>query len=230
MGVEILDHGTKVYTSPAHTFGSDALLLARFCRPKAGQQAVDLCAGCGIVGLEWLDQGVPFTLYGVELASEAAALMEKGYGAYEGPGQAYPLAQDARTLTLPSAGLVDLIACNPPYFTAGPQSPQAARARARHEGDFSLEEMADFAFRHLRDGGKLTVCHKPDQAARLLTILSTHRLEPKRLQTVRNLGKDTPWLVLVEAQKNRRPGLVWEPEQILKTGAALYGKKEENPV
>lgn len=230
MAVEILDQGTRVFTSPAHTFGSDALLLARFCRPKAGQTAVDLCAGCGIVGLEWLDSGLPFTLYGVELAPQAAGLMAQGYAAYTGPASPAPAEGDARTLTLPCAGLVDLIACNPPYFTGGPASPCTDRARARHEGEFSLEEMAAFAYRHLRDGGKLTVCHKPDQAARLLAVLSAHRLEPKRLQTVRNQGKNTPWLVLVEAQKNRRPGLIWEPEQILKTGAALYGKKAENPV
>lgn len=230
MSVELLDHQTKVYTGDGHTFGSDALLLARFSRPKAGQRAVDLCAGCGIVGLEWLDGGLPFTLYGVELDAPAAALMAQGYADYTGSAQCIPVEGDARSLTLPCAGLVDLIACNPPYFTAGPRSPQAARARARHEGDFSLEDMAQFAARHLRDGGKLTVCHKPDQAARLLTVLSNHRLEPKRIRTVRNLGKEIPWLVLVEAQKNRRPGLIWEPEQILKTGAALYGKKVENPV
>lgn len=230
MSVELLDRGTRVFTSPDHSFGSDALLLARFCRPKAGQTALDLCAGCGIVGLEWLDGGLPFTLYGVELAPEAAGLMAQGYAACAGPAQAFPVEGDARTLTLPCAGLVDLIACNPPYFTGGPLSPRPDRARARHEGEFSLEEMAAFAFRHLRDGGKLTVCQKPDQAARLIAVLSSHRLEPKRIQTVRNLGKDQPWLVLVEAQKNRRPGLVWEPEQILKTGAALYGKKAENPV
>lgn len=230
MSIELLDHQTRVYTGEGHTFGSDALLLARFSRPKAGQRAVDLCAGCGIVGLEWLDGGLPFTLYGVELDPAAAALMAQGYAGYTGSAQCVPVEGDARSLTLPCAGLVDLIACNPPYFTAGPRSPREARARARHEGDFSLEDMARFAARHLRDGGKLTVCHKPDQAARLLAILSSHRLEPKRIQTVRNLGKEVPWLVLVEAQKNRRPGLIWEPEQILKTGAALYGKKVENPV
>ena len=30
MGVEILDNGTRVLTAPGATFGTDALLLARF--------------------------------------------------------------------------------------------------------------------------------------------------------------------------------------------------------
>jgi len=46
-----------VYCSPEHRFGSDALLLARFCEPKRAQKAADLCSGCGIVALEWHDRG-----------------------------------------------------------------------------------------------------------------------------------------------------------------------------
>ena len=42
-----------VYCSPEHRFGSDALLLARFCEPKRAQKAAYLCSGCGIVALEW---------------------------------------------------------------------------------------------------------------------------------------------------------------------------------
>ena len=45
---ERLDRGTLVYTAPGATFGSDALLLARFARPKPRERAVDLCSGCGM--------------------------------------------------------------------------------------------------------------------------------------------------------------------------------------
>ena len=34
MGVEILDNGTRVLTAPGATFGTDALLLARFAQPR----------------------------------------------------------------------------------------------------------------------------------------------------------------------------------------------------
>ena len=34
-----------------------------------------------------------------------------------------------------------------------------------------------------------------------------------------------PWLFLVEAQKNRKTGLRIEPDVLLSTGAALYGKQ-----
>ena len=50
---EVLDHGTRVYTAPGAGFGSDALLLARFARPRPGDRALDLGSGCGIVALCW---------------------------------------------------------------------------------------------------------------------------------------------------------------------------------
>lgn len=225
MGWEILTNGTAVAVSEDHTFGSDALLLARFALPKKGQRAIDLCAGCGIVGLEWLDTAPPFALTAVEISPEGAALARSAYAAYGGDSTCEAVCGDARQLTLPAAGLYDLIACNPPYFTGGFRAEKDARARARHDDDFPLEEMAAFGARHLRDGGRLTVCHKPEYAAHLIAVLAAHRLEPKRLQTVRNKGKDAPWLVLIEAQKNRKPGLKWLPEQVLEAGAALYGEK-----
>ena len=46
-----------VYCSPEHRFGSDALLLARFCEPKRAQKAADLCSGWGMVALDWHDRG-----------------------------------------------------------------------------------------------------------------------------------------------------------------------------
>ena len=56
-----------VYCTPEHRFGSDALLLARFCEPKRSQKAADLCSGCGIVALEWHDRGHRGPCMGLEL-------------------------------------------------------------------------------------------------------------------------------------------------------------------
>ena len=65
-----------VYCTPEHRFGSDALLLARFCEPKRSQKAADLCSGCGIVALEWHDGGHRGPCAAVEQAPEASALLD----------------------------------------------------------------------------------------------------------------------------------------------------------
>lgn len=218
---EILYNKTSVYCSASHRFGSDALLLARFCEPKRSQRAADLCSGCGIVSLEWHDRGHRGPCAAVELAPEASALLREAL-AVQGIGHIVPFCADLRDFRQ-GKGSFDLCACNPPYFTAGPQSPDAARAAARHENTCTLEDVCACAFRLLKDGGRLALCHRPERLAEVLAVLRENRLEPKRLALVKNRPESAPWLFLVEAQKNRHTGLRLEPDILLCAGAALYG-------
>lgn len=223
---ETLYNGTSVFCSPAHRFGTDALLLARFARPRPGQRAADLCSGCGIVALEWHDAGHRGPCAAVELQPAASALLAESLAA-QNIGHIAPLCADLRTFAPADAGLYDLAACNPPYFTGGVPSGDPARAAARHETDCTLADVAACAFRLLRDGGRLTLCHRPERMAEVFAVLRAHRLEPKRVALVKNAAGGQPWLFLTEAQKNRRTGLIWEPDVLITAGAALYGRKEE---
>ena len=49
---EVLYNRTKVYCTPAHRFGSDALLLARFCEPKRSQFEVARQMAVAFAGLK----------------------------------------------------------------------------------------------------------------------------------------------------------------------------------
>lgn len=158
---EILYNRTRVYCSAVHRFGSDALLLARFSEPKRAWRAADLCSGCGIVSLEWHDQGHRGPCLGLELQPEASAL---------------------------------------------------------------LDDVCKCAFRLLKDGGRLSLCHRPERLAEVLAVLRANRLEPKRLAFVKNRPDAAPWLFLVEAQKNRKTGLRVEPDVLISAGAAMYGR------
>ena len=221
---EILYNKTEVYCSSVHRFGSDALLLARFCPPKRGQKAADLCSGCGIVSLEWHDSGHRGPCTALELQPEASALLAEAVAA-QGPELAHitPVRADLRAYR-EGEGSFDLCACNPPYFTAGFQTSNAARATARHETDCTLEDVCACGFRLLKDGGRLALCHRPERLAEVLAVLRAHRLEPKRLAFVKNRAESAPWLFLVEAQKNRKTGLKIEPDILIAAGAAMYGK------
>ena len=208
MGVEILDNGTRVLTAPGATFGTDALLLARFAQPRRNERALDLCSGCGIVSLVWHD------------ALCAAALAENADAAH-----IVPVCGDLRQLCTagPEQGQYDFAACNPPYFTAGPRSPDPRRAEARHTGSCTTADAVDCARRALRDGGRFLLCQRPEQLAEILAALRAARLEPKRLAFVKNRPDAAPWLFLVEAQKGRKTGLRVEPDILIQSGAALYG-------
>ena len=186
---EILYNKTEVYCSAVHRFGSDALLLARFCEPRRSQKAADLCSGCGIVSLEWHDRGHRGPCAAVELQPEASALLQEAVAA-QGIGHITPYLTDLRTFR-EGEGQFDVCACG---------------------------------FRLLKDGGKLSLCHRPERLAEVLAVLRAHRLEPKRLAFVKNKPSAAPWLFLVEAQKNRRTGLRIEPDVLITAGAAMYGE------
>ena len=84
--------------------------------------------------------------------------------------------------------------------------------------------MCQCAFRLLKDGGRFALCHRPERLAEVLAVLRANRLEPKRLAFVKNRPDATPWLFLVEAQKNRKTGLRVEPDVLISAGAAMYGR------
>ena len=85
-----------------------------------------------------------------------------------------------------------------------------------------MADAADCAFRLLRDGGRFTLIHRPERLAEVCAALTVRRLEPKRLALVKSAPDAAPILFLLEAQKNRRPGLIFEPDVLLTGGAARY--------
>lgn len=210
---EVLRHGTGVYVSGRHRFGADAMLLSGFARPRWAERAVDLCSGCGIVALRWHDLGHRGPCLAVEKEPEAAALLARAVAEDPELGHIRPLCADLNDLA--GDGLAHLAAANPPYFSGGLVSPDPVRAAARHEGGCTLEQVAAAAARCLRDGGRFALCHRPEQLARVFAALAAARLEPKRLVFVKQRAQDAPWLFLLEAQKNRRPGLRLAPDVLM---------------
>lgn len=221
--IEVLDHGTRVYTAPYARFGTDALLLARFDAPRRDQRALDLCSGCGIVALAWHDAGHRGPCDAVELMPPASELCAQAVQA-NGAGHITPHCTDLRDFCRsgPEQGRYAFAACNPPYFAAGPRSPDALRAAARHTGSCTMQDVADCAARALQDGGRFVLCHRPDRLAEVLAVLRAARLEPKKLQFVKQRADAAPWLFLVQAQKGRATGLQLLPDHLM-TDAVRYG-------
>ena len=223
-GVEILDNGTRVLTAPRAAFGTDALLLGRFAQPRRAERALDMCSGCGIISLLWHDAGHRGPCTALELDPDASALCVQAV-AENGIDHITPVQGDLRMFCAagPEQGKYDFAACNPPYFTGGYVSPDARRATARHDGSCTMQDVAACAARALHDGGKLALCHRPEQMAAVFAALCAVGLEPKRVALVRKDEHSKPWLFLVEAQKGRKPGIRWE-EDVLTGNGVRYGR------
>ncbi len=216
MTVETLANGTPVAVSQSIRFGQDALLLSRFCAPRRAEAACDLGTGCGVIALDWYDRGHRGPCLALDINGEAVALVERAARLCGARG-IRAVRGDLRdgALLAPWAQTFDVVACNPPYFTGGPVSPDGARAGARHTLTCTVEDAARAAFCLLRDGGRFALCQRPERLADVLCAMRAARVEPKRLQFV-SAGPDrAPWLFLAEGRKNRAPGLTLLPTQIV---------------
>ena len=218
-GRELLPNGTAVLVSRGHRFGTDSLLLARFCRLRRQEKACDLGTGCGVIPLYWHDAGHRGLAAGLEISPAGAALLAK---AAESIPHITALCGDLRTLGTPHcppalaeklpAGSFDLVSCNPPYFTGGFVSEKPGRAAARHALTCTLTDAFAAAAYLLRDRGSFCICCRPERLAEAFAAAAAARLEPKRLQLVRPSFDDPPRLFLLDCRKNARPGLLFEPD------------------
>lgn len=208
---EPLGGGMEIAVTDDYGFGADAFLLARFAAPRPGERVVDLGTGCGILPLLFLqDPAVPW-VSGLELQPQAVDLARSSleHNGLSGRGEIRqgdwadpPFDRESFRLAV----------CNPPYFLPGGGKPSGSPAvdLARRERPGALRQVTAAAARLLQYGGRFCLCHRPQRLADVLEALRGAGLEPKRLRPVQQREGLAPWLVLLEARKGGRPGLVWE--------------------
>ncbi|MEG6504097.1 tRNA1(Val) (adenine(37)-N6)-methyltransferase [Nitratidesulfovibrio sp. 1201_IL3209] len=192
----------------------------------------DLGAGCGVVGLALLLAHPRLTGTGIDIDEELADAARRNaarLGLTErfrvlradlaAPGDAASPEAPAFD-ALPPAGSMDLVAANPPYRLpgSGRLSPSRQRTRALFETHGTLPAFAEAAARLLRAGGRSCWVYGPDRLPDLLLALRATGQEPKRLRCVHSRAHGPATLVLVEARRAGRPGLVVEPPLILCAG------------
>ena len=229
---EPLGEGLHIWTSDAHRYGADALLLAAFAAPRPRErEACDLGTGCGIIPLVWSERPQPVQITAVDISPEACGLLRRSV---QDAGLEARIRVVCADLREPHAALgsgrFDLVSMNPPYFVAGhgAQSPDPARRAARHETSCTLRQAAQAAARLLRNGGRFCVCHRPERLCDLLCTLREAGLEPKRLRFAAARADGVPWLVLCEAKKGARPGLRMLPCLTPADGGAFSGVQENS--
>ncbi|BFR47560.1 methyltransferase [Nitratidesulfovibrio sp. HK-II] len=196
----------------------------------------DLGAGCGVVGLALLLAQPGLTSAGLTSASLTGTGIEidgqmadaaRDNAARLGLTERFRVlrADLAATATstsdaLPKAGSMDLVVANPPYrrHGSGRPSPSSQRTRALFETPETLPAFARAAARLLRARGRSCWVYGPDRLPDLLQELRTAGLEPKRMRCVHSRADGPATLVLMEARRAGRPGLVVEPPLALHRG------------
>ena len=209
---------TVAAVDDTHRFGTDAILLSHFAMPCYGDTVCELGTGCGAIALRLAAGGNPSAVHGVDIQPEAIALAQMGADAFTGlPQPTFAVGDWRHPRSIAPAGSYRRVVCNPPYFPphSGAVNQDAASTIARHEQEDTLDSLCAAAAWLLQSGGRFFLCHRPERLPAVLAALTAHHLEPKRLQPVQKRGDTAPWLFLLEARKDGRPGLCWEPPLVL---------------
>jgi len=194
---------------------TDSVACAWFARFAAHSRLVDLGCGSGAIALMLLASDPTLQITGIELQPDAAELAQEN--ARRNQVAFTALHGDLREIrTLLSAGSMDGVISNPPYFPVGTgKQAQGPLGQARSEETLSLSQLAEAAAWLLPTGGRFVLVHRPERLADLIWELRNLRLEPKRIRFVRHKAHLPVSLVLLEAKKGGKPGLSYEPDLVL---------------
>ncbi|MBR3969433.1 MAG: methyltransferase [Clostridia bacterium] len=227
---EPIGDGKFIYVSPHHTFGTDAVLLANFAKPKQNDKLVDLGTGCGIIAFLMLRDNNCNSAYGVDISAEAISLAQK-------TGQEYdfdkfiPVLSDLKDLKgkVPF-GSNTLVTCNPPYKApgAGIKNPDSVKSVARHEVECTLEDIIATGAKLLQTGGRLCMCQRPERLAEMMYLMRKYKVEPKRLRLVCKCVGQSPWLVLLEGRRCGNAALTIEPTLYVEDGQGNFSEEMIN--
>lgn len=227
-----------IQSSNVFSFSLDAVLLADFAQiPARAKTVVDLCTGNGVIPL-FLSPKTKGQIIGVELQARLADMAQRSVQLNHLEDKITIIQEDLKQApTLLGKDKVDIVTCNPPYFTSLPTSqknPNEHLAIARHEIHTNLEEVIQTTSDLLKMNGKAYFVHRPERLVDILLTMEKYRLAPKKMRLVYpKVGKDAN-ILLIEGIKDGKKGMkmlsplfVFDEEDnyLPEVRAMLYGKE-----
>ena len=202
-------------------FGMDAVLLSSFCAKTIRKKDKVLDLGTGIQ-----DESVDMAKRSVNLNG-----LDEKIDIIHG---------DIKTASLNfGAAIFDAVTTNPPYMNDnhGIKNPDVPKAIARHEILCNLDDIARESSKLLKTQGRFYMVHRPFRMTEIICTLAKYKLETKRICMVHPFVSKEPNMLLIEAVKNGKPFVKFEPpiivyetpgkytEQLLE----IYGLQQHTP-
>jgi tRNA1Val (adenine37-N6)-methyltransferase len=219
-------NGYRIIQNPEKfCFGMDAVLLSGFARVKDGARVLDMGTGTGIIPILLEAKTDASHLTGLEIQEESADMARRSVK-LNGIGDKV----DIVTGDIKEADKIfdlasfDVITCNPPYMIGqhGLTNPDAPKAIARHEVLCTLDDVVRNAARLLKPGGSFFMVHRPFRLAEIINVMTSYKLEPKRMQLVYPYIDKEPNMVLIEGCRGGKPRMTVEKPLIVYKEQGVY--------
>lgn len=222
---ERLSDDISIAVSNEHTFGTDAVLLSYFSKPKYKDRALDMGTGCGIIPLLWLRDKKQSGIHCLDIQENAFEQVKNSIEHNSLGERLTPHLCDLRNIQEEfSAECFTLVTMNPPYkpINTGIESLGESARIARHEVCCNIEDAVKAAAYLLTYSGRFCMCHRPERLVDALDMMRKYKLEPKRLRFVVDKTGEEPFLFLVEGKKGAKPFLRVEPTLVIKNSESKF--------
>jgi tRNA1(Val) A37 N6-methylase TrmN6 len=192
-------------------FSIDSVLLPNFLKIKKDTKTIlDIGTGNAVIPI-LLSTKTKVPILGVEIQKDVYELGKLSIYENKLEEQISIICEDIKEYTKrQESDCFDLITCNPPYFKMNENSninEDIHKQYARHEISLNLDTLMLCSRKLLKNGGSLSIVHRPERLMEILMCAKKNNLEPKRIQFVYpKKGKEAN-IILLEFVKNGRDGL-----------------------
>jgi tRNA1Val (adenine37-N6)-methyltransferase len=204
----------RIYQSKTgYRFSVDALLLFDFVNIKAVKKIADLGAGSGVIGLLLAKKYLKADVFMFEIQNALAELAERNVSLNNLGDRVRVVRADIKGYVSEGlSGSFDVVVSNPPFRKnkSGRLNLEDEKTVARHEIAVCLDDFIRFSRILLRERGRFCMIHHPSRLAEHIRKLQEKGLEPKRVRFVHSNISTEAKMVLMEAVKGGRAGLVVE--------------------
>lgn len=182
--------------------GTDGVLLGAWADVAESKHILDIGTGSGLIALMVAQRSVEAKVLGIDIDANAVCQARSNFA--KSPWSERLTAEQCDVRELYTEQQFDHIVSNPPYFVETTESPNEARATARHATHLKFGDIIAVAERLLADGGRLSVILPTDVAA-MFRCEAFERLWLSRQTNVVTKPGEAPRRTMMEFRKTLHP-------------------------
>lgn len=208
LSLECFENGIKLYQDNSlYKFTSDAIKLAKFCNIKHTDNVLDMCAGCGVVGLYVYSLCECNSIVFNEIQPSMCKLVDKNIKLNKLQKKCSVICKDLSLLKLDDFDKpLDVIVCNPPYFKLNGKIKQDVNvAMCRHEITTNLSAIISMASKLIKDKGRFYFIVPADRMCEAIELCGKQLFKVKRMEMYHTNNQAT--VCLLEAIKGAKDGV-----------------------